>query len=162
MSKQDRQGVRTPADLEQKYNFGQAFSDQKAALERHGEQLSRLNDAQTMFVNETSTNFAGLTKRMTASEKDIDALDERANALGKRLAYAEYTNAQQERSIASLGSGLTNSEQAASALTERMSAAEQSISTLESRMTAAEAVVSAMEATIADLTERIIALESGD
>ncbi len=27
MSKQDRQGARTPADLERKYNFGKRFAD---------------------------------------------------------------------------------------------------------------------------------------
>ena len=46
MSKQDRQGVRTPANLEQKYAFDRTMSELEAITREQGAQLTR--QSQTM------------------------------------------------------------------------------------------------------------------
>lgn len=53
MSKQDRQGVRTAADLERKYDF----SSMKRAVEMHEAGINKTNKTLDEFVNATMRNF---------------------------------------------------------------------------------------------------------
>lgn len=53
MSKQDRQGVRTPSDIERKYNFG-LLDNSGQSLGRYTEQVNRL--AQTLAQYMATTN----------------------------------------------------------------------------------------------------------
>lgn len=53
MSKQDRQGVRTAAELERKYNF----SSMKKAIEMNEVGISKTNNTLDEFVNATMRNF---------------------------------------------------------------------------------------------------------
>ena len=53
MSKQDRQGVRTAADLERKYNFGEVFGDGAESYAKVTEQLNRLNQTMAQFMANT-------------------------------------------------------------------------------------------------------------
>ena len=70
MSKQDRQGVRTPAGLEQKYNFGNVFS--------------RLN-AENQNQNLTMRQFAELvTETIATIQKDIEGLNGNVQSLTKK------------------------------------------------------------------------------
>lgn len=41
MSKQDRQGVRTPVDLERKYSFGQTFSRQDTQIHQLDQEVAQ-------------------------------------------------------------------------------------------------------------------------
>ena len=53
MSKQDRQGVRTPAELERKYNFGndqKTVSEMKRTLASYGKELSELRQLVTGMI----------------------------------------------------------------------------------------------------------------
>lgn len=59
MSKQDRQGVRTPADLERKYNLGGMENETK----QHDEKLSQLNQVLSQYMSETNTKIAELEEK---------------------------------------------------------------------------------------------------
>ncbi len=56
MSKQDRQGVRTPAQLEQKYRLGETLPKSSETQSKQGSQISQLS--QTLAVFMASTNAA--------------------------------------------------------------------------------------------------------
>lgn len=63
MSKQDRQGVRTPADLERKYNLGGMENETK----QHDEKLSQLNQALSQYMAETNTKISELEEKFSTS-----------------------------------------------------------------------------------------------
>ena len=63
MSKQDRQGVRTPADLERKYNLGGMENETK----QHDEKLAQLNQAFAQFQTETNAKITELEERFLTS-----------------------------------------------------------------------------------------------
>lgn len=67
MSKQDRQGVRTAADLERKYEFGD-IGKQSGKLDRYGNQVSQLNQALSQFMVETNAAIKSLQEKMTGIE----------------------------------------------------------------------------------------------
>lgn len=54
MSKQDRQGVRTPSQLEQKYNFGGKDSSDKQNFAKLSKQVEQLYTTLTQFVSSTN------------------------------------------------------------------------------------------------------------
>lgn len=58
MSRQDRQGVRTPADLERKYNFEKRFDNAMEAAKAASDSVERLNSAldQTEVFNRLTNN----------------------------------------------------------------------------------------------------------
>ena len=62
--KQDRQGVRTPADLEQKYNFSQMSSGGGKNTAELTRQISQLNQTQTEFMAVTNTKFVELSEEL--------------------------------------------------------------------------------------------------
>lgn len=59
MSKQDRQGVRTPADLERKYNLGGL----ETQTQQQSEKLSQLNQVFAQFQAETNAKIAELEEK---------------------------------------------------------------------------------------------------
>lgn len=63
MSKQDRQGVRTPADLERKYDLDAANNAASS------EQLSQLNQQMSQFIEDTDAKFKKCVK-----EDDMDGI----------------------------------------------------------------------------------------
>lgn len=58
MSKQDRQGVRTPAGLERKYNFDKRFDDAMEAAAEASNEVKKLNESmdQTEIFNRLTNN----------------------------------------------------------------------------------------------------------
>ena len=64
MSKQDRQGARTPADLERKYNFGKSFA----------EMMGKATDAQKS-VSEMETSLqSSILDKMTSITRDTERI----------------------------------------------------------------------------------------
>lgn len=84
MKKQDRQGVRTPADLERKYPLGNTASDSKnyAALARQVEQLST-----------TIAQFMGATNAALATLSDnVKTLSDKVEKLTNPIRTYTITN----------------------------------------------------------------------
>lgn len=68
MSKQDRQGVRTPADLERKYDFAGILRQEQNA-QSQSEQISRLEQAFSQFTVTVNSEIKKLQEQI--SENDI-------------------------------------------------------------------------------------------
>lgn len=60
MSKQDRQGVRTPADLERKYDLGAYFADNATDVGKLSTQLNQLISSFSQYVATTNATIAAL------------------------------------------------------------------------------------------------------
>ncbi len=67
MSKQDRQGVRTPAELEQKYNFG----DLKKNTKDQRRDMSEMNQMLSQFAASVNTKIAEMEKNIAEIADDI-------------------------------------------------------------------------------------------
>lgn len=67
MSKQDRQGARTPAGLDQKYNLGRVFSNQ----EKENARLQRDMNLQNMSTRDLLYQFIGI---LDSIESDLRTL----------------------------------------------------------------------------------------
>lgn len=76
MSKQDRQGVRTPADIERKYNLG-ALSKSTGS----SEQLSQINQMIAQFMAATNAKITELFAFMVSANDEIADLTARIEAL---------------------------------------------------------------------------------
>jgi hypothetical protein len=61
MDKQDRQGVRTPADVERKYNLGRLAAAQDSSAEQN-EQIERLSQELAQFIADTNGKFQALDR----------------------------------------------------------------------------------------------------
>ena len=77
MSKQDRQGVRTPAGLEQKYNFGKTFAELYGMATDARESVDSLGSALRNEILEQATSFTRSTEQIliTALEKYAETSD---------------------------------------------------------------------------------------
>ena len=63
MSKQDRQGARTPAQLEQKYNFGETFSKTNESQSSQAYQINQLAQTLALFMASTNATLEALTQQ---------------------------------------------------------------------------------------------------
>lgn len=74
MSKQDRQGARTPAGLDQKYNLGRVFSNQ----ERENARLQQEMNLQNMSTRDLIYYVMGT---MNSIESDLQTLMDEVDKL---------------------------------------------------------------------------------
>lgn len=74
MSKQDRQGARTPAGLDQKYNLGRVFSNQ----ERENARLQQEMNLQHMSTRELIYHVLGILESI---ESDLQILKDDVDEL---------------------------------------------------------------------------------
>lgn len=78
MSKQDRQGVRTPAQLEQKYRIGEALSGANNSLSNQERQLNQLTQTLAQFMASTNGQIAILSIQL---QMITNRLDDASNAI---------------------------------------------------------------------------------
>ena len=76
MSKQDRQGVRKAADLEQKYSFGKVFSNQARLNESQEQELDSQRLTLSQFVSYASVAIETLRKDVTEVNKTLGSIDD--------------------------------------------------------------------------------------
>lgn len=81
MSKQDRQGARTSADLEQKYRFGRYFSEQEKENARQNKEMDQQNMTLRDFISIATSTMDGLQKDLSAAQKTIQELQAKDKAL---------------------------------------------------------------------------------
>lgn len=72
MKRQDKQGVRTPAQLEQKYNFGGKDSSDKQNFAKLSRQVEQLSTTLTQFVSSTNAALTNLRADIKNLRADID------------------------------------------------------------------------------------------
>ncbi len=73
MSKQDRQGVRTAADIERKYELGQ-ISTQKDTSSRQSSQISQLSQTLSQFMTRMSGELETLYQSIDQTNSDVEEL----------------------------------------------------------------------------------------
>lgn len=86
MSRQDRQGVRQPADLERKYNFGKMFREQGNKSTRQEEQIANLSKDLAEFMDSTRIALAELGKaieEVKQSSSGMSALQQKVDDLSE-------------------------------------------------------------------------------
>ena len=143
MSKQDRQGARTPAELERKYEFGQTLSQLEEATQKQSDLISRQGNTMDDFIASSNSTIASMEKDISNVEKSVTSLKQGVNSLQIRMTNAERRDKELSQSISGLAQRISNSEQSHSATTAELAAS-----------------LKAVEETLADLIERVTALES--
>ena len=146
MSKQDRQGARTPAELEQKYEFGKSMSDLEAVAEKQGEQLSRQKQTMNQFMSDSDTNFKTIEAGLARAEKNIFTLKTNVSSLSNRMTAAEKKDKVLDQKVSALIKSASSLEQNSSGVDKKLAALEKQLKTVED--------------TLADLVDRVTALES--
>lgn len=97
MSKQDRQGVRTPADIERKYNLGALnLGGGGDSTEKLSMQLDQLSKAFSQYVAETNVKIASLENAkyisLEAKGNEIVLTDSDEGNLSGLVLYGTTTN----------------------------------------------------------------------
>ncbi len=153
MSKQDRQGARSPAELEQKYAFGKSMSELEAIAKSQGEQLTRQNQEMTQFKSESDYQFQSLEAGINRAEKNISSLKDSVSSLSTRMSAAEKKDKDLERKVSVLLKSASSLEQNSSGANKKIAALEKTVADLTKQLKTAEESLS-------DLIERVTALES--
>lgn len=87
MSKQDRQGVRTPADVERK--FGRTTSELTEASKKQNEQIERQNRTMDSFIEKSTATITSLEKDVSRTKKEISTLKQHVTSFSMRLSALE-------------------------------------------------------------------------
>ena len=85
MSKQDRQGVRTPADLERKYDFG-LLAGQSNATSELSNQINQLNQSMAIFEASTNGSIEQLSGEIDDLEQAVSELIQGGGSGGSNVA----------------------------------------------------------------------------
>ena len=145
MSKQDRQGARTPAELERKHSKVLSGHDDNNAWQN--QQIERL--AQSMDGNTSAFNYSitQMNGRLSKVENSVIALqnDPTTSLLSERVSAAEQAIAEMQegdRAVAGrvsvLETAKINHDLDIQALTDRLTAVETTLASLEARVAALE------------------------
>lgn len=132
MSKQDRQGVRTPAELERKYAFGTVFQEQGMANARLQESLSRIGQSQS----QANTQFTALTAQL---RQDLTKQQRALDGLTQRVSQVERDTSGNTSAIGELRTALASAGSRIDALQGKLGSLEGMISELDERIKALEA-----------------------
>ena len=85
MSKQDRQGARTPANLEQKYNFGGVFSRLGAENEQQNLTMKQFAELMTETIVTIQKDIKGLNESVDSLEKKDTELEQKDTSLDDKI-----------------------------------------------------------------------------
>lgn len=132
MSKQDRQGVRTPAELERKYAFGTVFQEQGMANARLQESLSRIGQSQSQANAQFAALTAQLRQDLTKQQQSLDGLDQRVSQVERDTSGNTSAIGELRTALASAGSKID-------VLQGKQASLEGMISKLDERIKALEA-----------------------
>lgn len=129
--RQDRQGVRSPAELERKYAFGAVFRQQGQENSRLLESVSRVSQSQS----QSDARFAGLVSGL---RQDVDGQKQGLADVTRRLSQAEGALSGNVAAIGELRTSLASAQGKINALQESQSALGAKVSDLEGRLKALE------------------------
>jgi methyl-accepting chemotaxis protein len=91
--KQDRTGVRTPAQLEQKYNFGKTFSEMLGLINDNRDKVDSAKSELQDAITQTSTELSRTTEEIYAQAKQVTELSDSVNSLSKEVELKLDANA---------------------------------------------------------------------
>lgn len=129
--RQDRQGVRSPAELERKYAFGAVFRQQGQENSRLLESVSRVSQSQS----QSDARFSGLVSGL---RQDVEGQKQGLEAVTRRLSQAEGALSGNDAAIGQLRTTLASAQGKINALQESQTALSAKVSDLEGRLKALE------------------------
>lgn len=129
--RQDRQGVRSPAELERKYAFGAVFRQQGQENSRLLESVSRVSQSQS----QSDARFSGLVSGL---RQDVEGQKQGLEAVTRRLSQAEEGLSGNDAAIGQLRTTLASAQGKINALQESQTALSANVSDLEGRLKALE------------------------
>lgn len=129
--RQDRQGVRSPAELERKYAFGAVFRQQGQENSRLLESVSRVSQSQS----QSDARFSGLVSGL---RQDVEGQKQGLEAVTRRLSQAEEGLSGNDAAIGQLRTTLASAQGKINALQESQTALSAKVSDLEGRLKALE------------------------
>ena len=129
--RQDRQGVRSPAELERKYAFGAVFRQQGQENSRLLESVSRVSQSQS----QSDARFSGLVSGL---RQDVDGQKQGLEDVTRWLSQAEGALAGNDAAIGELRTSLASAQEKINALQESQKALGAKVSDLEGRLKALE------------------------
>ena len=129
--RQDRQGVRSPAELERKYAFGAVFRQQGQENSRLLESVSRVSQSQS----QSDARFSGLVSGL---RQDVDGQKQGLEAVTRWLSQAEGALSGNDAAIGQLRTTLASAQGKINALQESQNALSAKVSDLEGRLKALE------------------------
>lgn len=129
--RQDRQGVRSPAELERKYAFGAVFRQQGQENSRLLESVSRVSQSQS----QSDARFSGLVSGL---RQDVDGQKQGLADVTRRLSQAEGALSGNVAAIGELRTSLASAQEKINALQESQNALSAKVSDLEGRLKALE------------------------
>lgn len=91
--KQDRSGVRTPAQLEQKYNFGKTFSEMLGLINDNRDKVDSAKSELQDAITQNSTVLSRTTEEIHAQAKQVTELSDSVNSLSKEVELKLDANA---------------------------------------------------------------------
>lgn len=153
MSKQDRQGVRRPADLEQKYSFGSVFKNQAKENARQQSEMNQQNLTMKQFISFASSAIETLQKEVDTAEKLIVALQIAVSSLEGRMTTAEGNIKKHGTRLTTAEENIVSIEENVQKIGKRVTTAESNISKHSTRLANVEADFTALEKRVKALEE---------
>lgn len=83
--KQDRSGVRTPAQLEQKYNFGKTFSEMLGLINDNRDKVDSVSSGLQDEITRTSTELSRTTEAIFAQAAQVTELADSVGSLSQEV-----------------------------------------------------------------------------
>ncbi len=83
--KQDRTGVRTPAQLEQKYNFGKTFSEMLGLINDNRDKVDSATSELTDAITRTSTELSRTTEEVYVQASKVTELADDVTTLSNKV-----------------------------------------------------------------------------
>lgn len=156
-AKQDRQGVRRAADLEQKYSFGSVFKNQDSKNKEQSERLDAQNMSMTQFKSFSTNKMEMLQGSLTDLDGELESFqsqiaaqlaahDSRLDSLNNRISVNE--------------SDIQSINDAISSIRSSISSLNSSISSLSSTLTNHSETLGYLTTQLDSLRDRVAALEA--
>lgn len=149
MSKQDRQGARTPAALERKYDFGQRFDNQDQKNKNQNAETSALASRLEAHIQSSNSSLARITQELAQAEAALSSLE----------GWYSYLRGDVDKSFAVLSqtvSGLVRAvavqQETATALSTAAAQQAEQIARMETMLSFYDAKISEINAILAEIT----------
>ena len=136
MSRQDRQGVRRPAELEQKYNLGYSLDDLKNATKRLDNQITSQGQAMARFEEATHKTQEALALDVTNLNIDVSIvqkgqqqLKSDVRLLNNEISVIKNTQTEVVDDVSTLEQNVSNLQQSQEELSQDISKLDNELST---------------------------------
>lgn len=159
MSKQDRQGTRTPAGLEQKYNFGRAFSDQEKENARQNKEMNQQQMTMREFISFATSAIERINSQLAQMVADMGLLKEADSTLSLKQAEILAALSSQGEAIQGMKTSIEQQDGTLEGLNQTLAEHYQKISVMDQTLASHGDSISTMAGEIKQLSEKVTALE---